>query len=386
MGKDFLIKTVSESQKLSNRLGLKKEDSILQTYETLTVQDHHGKFEYQYFDSNVSTDTSSTTTHQWKYSTEVMSDFYLELHYDNSTTINIGDFMAANAIEEVEVKIGSSLVKYEGQQLVQYLQFFSKSNDYKLDLRDISGKKASIVTTAGTVMIPLVFPGSNGFGDSHPINCSAYNSDLEINIKLRPGNKISKTNAIVFDKRPRLRYKMWSFSDKDLKQLDKNYFIDLSDFHPYPVSVGSATTTNSIRMDQGLSNKQYIGTSILFVSAANENTEFEYVKGNSANELSIDINNKEIYEHHTEQEAKFKNLMTFGTNNLLSGSYFYNIPYVTGFKENDYVNNLCEDGIKLWNNIPQLKFKVTDTTYNVYVLHLAQAMLYSDSGKARVLY
>jgi len=388
MGKDFLFNTIKEGEHLSDKLKLKKEYKLIQSYDQLTADISKNNYEWQDMDSQSNTSSTNQTQHTFKFSSDVISDLALELKGDGASVYDCGRWLGANCIDEIVVYIGKEIMKYTGVQLVQYLQHFSNSNDQKVDLMEVSDAGGGDIDT-NKIIIPLITPFSKGFGGSMPIDCLQCKSDVEIRIKIRPGNVLSKTNALVFSGKPKLLYKSWTFDISSRKLLNNIFFIDISDYHEYQIT--GTQSEQSFRIDQGLNQKQYISSCISCVTTANKNAEFEYMQGDSASTLQVNVNNKVIYEHRSEREAKMKNLDTFGTNNLISqtsSAYYYNIPYVNDFKDKDHLTSYGKDGVQLYNHIPQLKLTLPSAVvYYVNVVHFAQSVLQINSnGSASVIY
>lgn len=386
MGKDFLFNTTKEGSLLSDRLNLRKEYNVIHSAEKVLSNIGKQNYEWNWSDSNVSTSTTAYTTHIFKFSTDIVSDYSLEIKTDNSSVWDVGRQALFGAIEEVIIKCGKEICKYSGEALSLYVNQLSYTDAKKGMFMELSDNGGGDINDS-TLLIPLNGPGSDCFGDSQPIDCSQMKNDFEIQVRLKPGNIISKTNALIISS-VKLRYKNWTVDEKSKSLLNKVLFLDISSYNKYNfVSNGSET---QIRIDQHLSDKQVISMGLIFVNATNHNTEFEYLQGTSATTLEININNKKIYEHDTESEAKFKNLLSFETNNSLfqtANSYYYNVPFISNFNKSFISGKIFgQDGIKLYNSIPTLKATLVSATYYLTIVNISQAAMQIDNGIVKIIY
>lgn len=386
MGKDFLFNTTKEGSLLSDKLGLRKDYNVIHSADKVLSNIGKQNFEWNWMDSNVSASVSAYTTHIFKFSTDIISDYSLEITTDNSAVWDVGRMALYGAIDEVTIKCGKDICKYSGEALALYVQQLSYTDTKKNLFMDLSDFGGADINNA-TLFVPLNGPGSDCFGDSQPIDCSQLKNDFEIQVRLKPGNIISKTNALVIPT-IKLRYKNWTVDEKSKVLLNKVLFLDISSYNKYTFVSGG--TEAQIRIDQHLSDKQVVSMGLIFVNTTNHNTEFEYLQGSIVTNMEVNVNNKKIYEHNSQQEAKFKNLLAFETNNEISQtalSYYYNIPFISNFNKTLISGKIFgQDGIKLYNSIPTLKATLAAATYLVTIVNISQAALMIDNGIVKILY
>lgn len=381
---NILNDTIKEGSHLSDSLNLAKEHKIIRK-RGITADIAKHQFESRYMESQKATSTTSSTAHVFKFQGEIVSDFVLEISVDNSAVWDNGAFTGYNCIQEVQVRTAKEIMRYDGRALALYMQQVLKKDEDKTRLLTQTGAGGD--SNAAFFNVPILAPGSNCIGVSQPIDTRAIKSGFEIRIELRPGNVISKTNALVIDGL-KLRYHAWVFNDEDRKALNMCYTPIIDDYHEYDFV--SAGTEKSVRIDQNLTEKQVISTALQFVTAANKGTEFEYLQGTEATTMKVTVSNKEIYEHQNSNHALYQNNLHFGTNNVISqtaDSYYYNVPYISNFKDKDVHDSFGQDGVKLEREVPILYATLASATYTVLVVNVAQGFfVVKDNGHAEIVY
>lgn len=382
---NILNETVKEGNHLSDRMKLGKKHKIIRRSSNIIADSSKHQFESRYTESSKSASTTAKTTHIFKFQGEICGDFVLDLSTDNSAVWDNGVFTGYNAIEEVQIRCAGEIMRYSGTALFLYMQQVLKSDEDKLRLKKQTGLGGD--SNATHFLIPLLAPGSNCVTLSQPIDTRAIKSGFEIRIELRPGNVISKTNALVIDA-VKLRYKAWVFNDEDRKLLKQCYTPCIDDYHEYDlVSTGSE---KSIRIDQNLTEKEILSTSIIQVTVTNRDTEFEYLQGTEATSMKVTLSNKEVYEHQNSQHALYQNNLHFGTDNVISqtsDSYYYNIPYVSDFKSKNIYDSYGGNGVKLEREVPILYSTLASGTYKVFVLNVGHGFfVVKDNGHAEMVY
>lgn len=388
-----MSKTILYDAIVDKRTTGKTVPRILQTNEQIFDSFEKMKSNWEYVDSNVSTSTSGDTEHSFKFQVGILSDFTLETQTDGSAVWDIGHYAMGTAIRQVEIiNGGQSLLKYNGDQLQEYLWFWNTKNgsDTRLILKNLMDNGAGNINSS-SLFCPILAPGQNGIGGviSQPVNFGLSKDPFELKITIRAGNAISKTNALVISK-VRLHYKSWAVQD-DLKPLFNKFSMVDFNFASKTDTITQSTdyTLQIQNVFDTSGQKEVVGMFVRLVTNANVNTEFERFVGTQIEQLKLQIENKDVYIHRTTQEAK---MLGFAMNGVIpydatSGGYQYFIPFCNDIQDK-YVNK-GSSGVSLSKYIPSLVLNTSGSTGTYYLFMTTVnkcTYVIDERGTARIVY
>jgi hypothetical protein len=344
--------------------------SLLQSTDTIHDSVEKATSNKEWQDSNVSCSTSQTTEHQFKFNQGILSDWCLEIRTDNSAAWDIGAYAMGTAIEEYTLENGGKeLLKITGDRLFEYLWIFNTyyGGDTKVLLKNLMDNGGGDVH-ATSLFCPLLLPGQHGIlGEvNQPINIGLSNDAFTIKIKIRAGDKISKTNALVITK-VRLHYRSWQVEESLRSQFHSFSMVDFN-WHTYIETV-TQNTEKIMEVRQAFdqsSKKEVIGMFVRLVTNADVNTEFERFIGQQIEDLRLKVENKDVYKHETTQEAKLNILEELAMSPYDGTTYQYFIPFSRGDIEEKYKNKL-HGGVTMSKVYPMVHITSSTATGTHYI-------------------
>ena len=347
-------------------------------------------FNWTFEDSARSCSTTTATTHIFRYSVGLLSGWWLELTPDASAVWDNGHYWIGTAIEEVELITGGKVfMKYTGDQLQEYTWFFNNKfgPETRTHLKTLMDA-GSGATGALSVFCPILCPGQSCvLGEKNqPINLNLSQSPFDIKIKIRAGNVISKTNALVIN-RVRLHRREWQVPEDQAKAYNKfsmvdfNYISDLTE----TLTINTSSNRTIQQAFDSTGNAECLGLFVRAVRNADVNTEFERFVGQELTELKLQVNNQDLYIHGSTQQARFMQLidnasLPFDSN---STSFQYFIPLVPHLNPNmKPYKNKGHHGISLSKVIPKLitTCSAATGTYQLFISSINKCTFVIENG------
>lgn len=367
---------------------------LLQTNEKIFDGAELMTSEQLYEDSTVQYSTTQSTIHNFKYQTEICSDWVLEFVV-GSGTWDVGHYAIYTLIEEVELIISSkSIIKYTGSQLFEYLWFWNVRNgaDSRVLLKTLSDAGSGNIS-GQRIRTPLLLPGQNGiFGSSsQPINLNLLKDPFHLKITLKAGNRVSKTNALTIST-IRLHRRSWKMEEQNAKLYNKFSMVDFnykSISDTFTQSVQWSDKIDDVFDSQGV--KEVIGLFVRLVSDTNVNTDFETFQGEAIDDLRLTNGSYDLYYHTSVFEGTYKLIdeLAVTQRDTVSNGYQYFIP----FSNSDLLRkfeNKGNPGISLRRIHAGLKLtssSIITGTHHLYLTSVNKCtFVIRDNGSAEMVY
>ena len=291
-----------------------------------------------------STSMGSTHTFSIKRSEGFVGNFRLYMTLAGSTTT--GQLVHAAAIDEIDVIIGSSVMKYSGLTLWHFLNTINNDATAKTELAAWAGGAAKTTTAAGLGIVPIVAPGSNGLyktysdmGENPMFPIGKCNTDMVIRVTLKAITDLETTTAMTLTS---LYLKYYSAKIKDDigisttkggKQVVYSYnYVHFQDQTLTKVQVSGteyAYDLSSIIINGDL---QFVGcTQTIDAEYSTAKDHFDTQEIAALRMVLKGTHN--IYKHTSTLEARDKHLKYFKGTNVFgqTSTYFYNIPISANF-------------------------------------------------------
>lgn len=346
-------------------------------------------------DSNKATSTTQTTEHTFTFNTGIVSDWWLEISTDDSAVWDVGHYAGFTAIERVEfINGGKTQMIYTGDQLQEYcfLWNLKYGNDTRVLLKELSDRGSGDINNT-SLFIPILLPGQHCIlgRNNQPINVGLSKDAFTIKIRLRPGNQISKPNALIMD-RVTLHWKDWGVEDR-LKTVFNKFSMVYFHYDEKLPSVTQSTDFTLGDLTNGFDQtreKELIGVFFRIVSNANVGTEFERYLGAQIESLKLKVGNNELYTHSSTQHAKVLSLIELGvtmTDSVSSGYQYF--MSMTSHDLQDKWRNKGLPGVSLGKYTPYIVFNRSGatTTYKAFVTSVYKATyIIDDRGLGQIIH
>lgn len=318
-------------------------------------------------------DESSTKTFGQKITLSIprsetaVSDYFLEVEFDNTTTApTFSEHPLFNMVESYDFKFGQfSSNSISGKALFDYLmgENEQEARDFIDEMAGGDGTGASGDTW--TLAIPLVAPGQKGILNHNSIgnmtsnealNIGEVSTDLQFNIKLAAASEFQTANAKSAANSIKLVYRSYAYSGNppiNNEAAGKGVIASIPG-----VSLTSITDTVdlssavNINANQVLEDGELYGL-VLSCVASTDTANKDYDRGIELDELKMRVKNNDFYIHENSTRGKIMAYTSKGHENSYSigGTKYHLYPIPMSVSSRPaWLTDVGANGVNLFND------------------------------------